>query len=251
MPDYRSLIKSIGLNESEVAVYMAALETGPAQAQLLVKKSGFSRPATYLAIDQLVQKGLMTSIVKGKRNLYAAEPPERLVDFGRSQVNVLSSKVGEIEAVIEDLRLMRKGERPTVKFYEGIEGLKAIMHDLVESHPEMTYEIANLDAVKNVFSAQELESAQKIIAKFKAKGQALLAGKVSRVREGVEARLLPAELGEFFGDVIIYGDKVAMVSFKGKVSGVIAENKVLADTYRILFGLAWKGAEDLPEFGKN
>ena len=249
MPDYKNLLRSIGLNESEAAVYLAALESGPAQPQALVKRSGFSRPATYLAIEQLVHKGLMSSVQKGKRFVYAAEPPERLVNFGRSQVNNLQIKVGEIERVIEDLHLMQRGERPSVKSFEGADGLKAILQDLVASKPESTEEIVNIDVLRKVFSNEELEAAQNILSKFKAKGRALLAGKVSAVRSGVQARLLPEEF-VFHGDILIFGNKIAMVSYKDKVMGVVIENAVLADTYRALFELAWRGAKEFPEFGK-
>ncbi len=250
MPDYRNLIRSIGLNDSEVAVYLAALEGGPAQAQVLVKKSGFSRPATYLAIEQLMHKGLMSSVLKGKRNVYAAEPPERLVNFGKSQVDNLAVKVGEIESALDDLRLLRHGDRPAVKFYEGIEGLKAILQDLADAKPADTLEIANMDAVRGIFSTEELESVQKILTKIKAKGRAILAGKVSRVREGVEARLLPKGDFGFEGDILIYGSRIAMVSFKGRISGVVIENPIIAETYRALFELAWRSAKAYPEFGK-
>jgi sugar-specific transcriptional regulator TrmB len=250
MPDYRNLIRSLGLNDSEVAVYLAALEGGPAQAQVLVKKSGFSRPATYLAIEQLMQKGLMSSVLKGKRHVYAAEPPERLVNYGKSQVNNLAVKVGEIESALDDLRMMRHGERPAVKFYEGVEGLKAILQDLADAKPDDTLEIADMDAVRGIFSADELEGVQKILTKIKAKGRALLAGKVTRVREGVEARLLPKDTFDFQGDILIYDSRIAMVSFKGRISGVVIDNRIIADTYRVLFELAWRSAQAYPEFGK-
>jgi len=250
MPDYRNLIRSIGLNDSEVAVYLAALEGGPAQAQVLVKKSGFSRPATYLAIEQLMQKGLMSSVLKGKRNVYAAEPPERLVNFGKSRLDDMQVKIGEVENVLDELRLMQKGERPTVKYFQGPEGLKAIMRDLVASKPETTEEIVNIDALYRVFSGKELEEAQKILDKSKAKGRALLSGKVSAVRENIEAKLLPKEFA-FDGDLLVYGDKVAMVSYTDRIMGVVIENAAMAQTYRVLFELAWRGAKDIPAIKKS
>ncbi len=248
MPEYTTLLRSIGLNESEVAVYLAALEIGPAQPQALVERSGFSRPATYLAIEQLVQKGLMTSVHHGKRFQYSAEPPERLVNYGKSQVNALQSKVHDIERITEDLRLLQHGERPAVKFYEGVEGLKAILQDLADTKPESTEEIANMDTVREIFSVDELQAVQSILVKLKAKGRALLSGNVSAIRPGVEVRLLSKDEFGFYGDILIYGNRIAMVSFKGKIAGVVIENPVLADTYRTLFELAWRGAKDYPAF---
>lgn len=248
MPDYKTLLRSIGLNESEVAVYLTNLEIGPAQAQNLVKRSGFSRPATYLAIEQLTKKGLLSSVLRGKRHLYAAEPPERLLNYGRARLDNMATKLGEIEGVLEDLRMLQKGERPSVKFFEGALGLRSILQDLVNSKPESIDEIVNIDALRKVFGGKELEAAQNVLDRVKAKGRALFAGHVSAVRKNVEARILPKEF-QFAGDIMIYNDKIAMVSYKDRIMGTVIQNAVLADTYRALFELAWRGAREFPKFG--
>jgi sugar-specific transcriptional regulator TrmB len=245
MPEYLSLLRSIGLNESEAQVYLTNLEIGPAPAQLLVDKSGFSRPATYLAIDQLVQKGLLTSSLKGKRNVYRAESPERLLRYARSYAQKIDAKVQDIADVLDDLKMMQRGERPVVKFYEGSEGLKRILEDLVESEPESIEEIANLDAVREIFSTSELRNAQNILDRRKTKGRSLFMGEVHEKRSRADIRMIPKNVFPFYGDLLIYGDKVAMVSFKDRIIGVVVESKVLADTHRALFELAWRGAERL------
>jgi sugar-specific transcriptional regulator TrmB len=245
MPDYLGLLRSVGLNESEANIYLTSLESGPAPAQVLVKKSGFSRPAAYQAIDLLMQKGLFSSVLRGKRHVYTAEPPERLVHYASSYVKKLETKVGEISEAVGDLKLLQHGERPLVKFYEGVQGLKTILQDIVDSKPASTEEIANLDAVKEIFSTAELRAIQNILVKQKAKGRALLMGEVSQTRKGTETRVLPKGFFPFYGDLVIYGDKLAMVSFKGKIIGVVIESKILADTHRALFELAWKGAQTL------
>jgi len=245
MPDYLGLLRSVGLNESEAQIYLTNLEVGPAAPQLLVEKSGFSRPATYLAIDQLVQKGLLHSVKRGKRNLYVAESPERLLRYARGYAQKVDAKVADIADVLDDLKLMQRGERPLVKFYEGADGLKEILEDLVESDPESTEEIANIDAVKEIFSTAELRDVQNILDKRKTKGRALLMGDVKETRSKIETRILPKGSFDFDGDLLIYGDKVAMVSFKGKIVGVVVESKVIADTHRVLFELAWRTAKTL------
>lgn len=247
MLDYPALLKSLGLNDSETKIYLVSLELGPAPAQMLVKRGGFSRPSTYVAIESLVTKGLMSSQPMGKRHLYTAEPPDRLVAFAESQARAFTTKVQQMSEAVEGLRMMQHGERPTVKFYEGVEGLKAILHDLVTSNAEKLDEIANIDAMRQIFSIEELKPAQAILNKKKMKGRALLLGNVSFVRPGVEARLLPKNIFNFQGDILIYGDKIAMVTYTGKIIGAVIENNVLADTYRGLFDLAWKGAQDFPQ----
>jgi sugar-specific transcriptional regulator TrmB len=197
-----------------------------------------------------MQKGLVSSVLKGKRNVYAAEPPERLVNYGKSRLDDMRVKIGEVEAVVDNLRFLQKGERPTVKFFEGPEGLKSILRDLVASKPERIQEIVNIDALYHVFSGKELEEAHKILGKSKAKSRALLSGKVTALREGVKAKMVPKELS-FDGDLLVYGDKIVLASYTDRIMGVLVENAAMARTFDVLFELAWRGAKEFPQFGKT
>ncbi|MFA5130726.1 MAG: helix-turn-helix domain-containing protein [Patescibacteria group bacterium] len=246
MTDYVSLLRSIGLNESEAKVYLTNLEIGPAPAHILVKRSGFSRPATYQAIDILLEKGLITSVLRGKRNVYIAESPERLLNFGDVQVQHLQSQVNDLRSVIDTLKLMQRGDRPVMRFVEGLDGLKMILRDIADTQPESTTEITNVDALGKVFSIEELKEVQGTLSDLKIEGRALLAGKVGSIRKGVKARVLPGNIFNFSGDFIAYGNKLAIVSFTEKLIGVVIESQVIADTFRTLFNFAWVGAQDYP-----
>ncbi|MBP9864592.1 hypothetical protein KBC54_04050 [Patescibacteria group bacterium] len=241
MQDPIAALKAIDLNESEAKIYITSLEIGPSSPQRLVERSGFSRPATYLAIEQLVQKGLMTSTMSGKRQLYSAESPDRLTGYTKTFLQKMEAKAAHITEVVEALKLIQHRDRPQVKLYEGIQGIKAILQDLVDSKPDATEEIVNIDAVKKVFTTAELTAAQNILSKRKTKGRAIFYGEVSEVRSGIEARFLPANSFPFQGDLLLYGTKVAMVTYTDHVMGVVVENKAIADTYHTLFELAWKG----------
>ena len=58
-----------------------------------------------------------------------------------------------------------------------------------------------------------------------------------------ERRFLPKEKFPFAGSVTIYGNKVALINQKTTVSGVIIENKEIAETLRTMFNLAWEASE--------
>lgn len=246
MKDYASILKNIGLNESEAKVYIANLELGSSPAHILVKESGFSRPAAYQAIEALIKKGLISSVLKGKRSVYIAESPDRLLYFGEAQLKDVQTKVNELSSILDILKMMQRGDRPVMRFVEGLEGLKTILHDLADTRPEDTTEIVNVDAMRRVFTEEELKSVQGVLVDFKAKGRALLAGDVRFVRKGVEARVLPGDRFPFSGDFIAYGNKLAVVSYKEKLIGVLIESQVIADTFRTLFDFAWIGAKEYP-----
>lgn len=241
MQDPIAALRAIDLNESEAKIYITSLEIGPSSPQRLVARSGFSRPATYAAIDALIQKGLMTSAMNGKRRLYSAESPDRIMGYTKSFLQKMEAKAANIAEVVTDLKLIQHRDRPQVKMYEGIQGIKAILQDVVDSKPDTTEEIVNIDAVKKVFTTAELTAAQNILSKRKTGGRAIFYGDVTTVRGGIEARFLPKGTSPFQGDLLLYGNKVAMVTYTDHVMGVVVDNKAIADTYHALFELAWKG----------
>lgn len=246
MIDYVQLLKSIGLNESEAKVYVTSLEIGPAPAHILVHRSGFSRPATYQAVDLLLEKGLLTSATRGKRKVYIAEPPEKLVQFGDSQIRNLQSKVDDIRRAADQLNMLQKGEKPVVTLYEGLDGLKRILTDIAETRPEETIEISNVDSLNSVFTTEELDSLQGYLSKLKSKGKSILLGEVSVVRKGAEVRLLPKGSYSFNGEILMYGNKLAISTYKGKMFGVVIESEEVVKTFKALFDIAWRNAEEYP-----
>ncbi len=72
-------LETTGLTQKESAVYLALLETGQASIAGLAQKTGIKRPTCYLIIDELIKKGLATSVPVGRKTLYV--PGHTIVKF--------------------------------------------------------------------------------------------------------------------------------------------------------------------------
>ena len=59
-------LKELGLAEKEAKVFLASLELGSSAVQEIAKKAEINRATTYVIIEKLMKKGLMSS-VGGKR----------------------------------------------------------------------------------------------------------------------------------------------------------------------------------------
>ena len=75
--DYREL-NYLGLNEKEAKVYLAALELGKSSVQNIAKKADVNRATTYVVIEALIKRGLMSSANENKKQYFIAEAPEKL-----------------------------------------------------------------------------------------------------------------------------------------------------------------------------
>src|SRR3989344_1377678 len=94
-----NLLKTLGMNQLQARVYVAALELGESTMQALARKSGVNRSTIYTFIDDLKDRGFILETRKQKRNIYSAAHPERLVDMQKRRVGELERMLPELLAV--------------------------------------------------------------------------------------------------------------------------------------------------------
>ncbi len=244
MAQWKKILKSLGLTDSEAIIYLLSLELGPTPVQDIAKKAGVSRMTTYTAIESLKMRGLMSSMQTGKKTLYTAENPERLISFVQSKVGDVENILHEIQSSIDELKLKQRGEKPTVKLLEGIEGLKTYLEDVVATKPNNTCELYNADTVFKVFTPQDLQPLRANMAKLNVHGRALHTGTLmAPPRKEVDTIKVTQPHKKFGGDIFIYGNKVAFSTLDGKIITVIIESQEIADTVQALFDLAWENEQ--------
>ncbi len=242
MTQWKKLLKTLGFTDSEAVLYLASIEMGPAPVQDLARRAKVSRVTTYAVIESLSERGLMSSVEKGKKKLFVAESPERLVSFVHGRVTEMQATLKEVEGTLNELKLMQKGEKPVVKLFEGREALKAIEDDLLATKPEMVQEFGNVDAIKQLYPLEMRQEFFREFGKLKTKRHLIYLTKDKSVSgdEKQHIKVYPATEKEFFGDIFIYENKVALSTLRGKQISILIESQDIADTLRALFEHSWK-----------
>lgn len=241
------ILEDLGLSEKEAKVYLASLELGPSSPAEIAKAAGINRATTYVIAEKLTKEGLMSQLEKDKKTYFAAENPEQLLHLLRKQESEIRQKEQEFQKYLPELKTLfdTAGERPKVRFFEGKEGLKAIQGDFLSSKDKNIEEIYSSDDVRNVFTEEDLQKAREVRKNKKIKARAIYirkAGKIPQTPYLTDLRIVPYEKFPIHSDILMYDNKVAMVSLKGKLVGVIIENKAIVDTLRSIFNLAWEAA---------
>ncbi len=237
--DIQKLLADVGLLPSESKVYLSTLELGPSTVQHISAKAKISRTAAYEAIELLQKRGLMTSSLLGKKRLYASEDPQRIVSYLKAEQQRFASTLFDLETMVDNMRLLAGGTRPTVKVYEGDEALHAYFDHIVQVKPKVIDEVSNLDDVYNHLDAEAVKAARKTYDWGASSFRLLHRGSVRNPRSNAEYRVLNDAFGEFHGNITIYADFISLVTYIGKPVVVILESKQLADTMRMLFNAAW------------
>lgn len=245
MRDVSPILRSLGLTDSEIKTYLAALEGGPQTVIDLTKKTDLSRQAVYLAIDALTGRGLMASVLRGKKKMFVAEPPETLLAYARRKETELKTDLQKLEDAIPDLRLASGGEKPTVKTYEGKEGIRAMITEIQHSSAEDIFEITDVEMMYRNLTPEDLRPLREKVAKKGAKVHAIYSDKPrSEIVTNRDVCSLPPRFSRFNTNITIFGRKTAIVSFEGKMHSVIIDSKAISDTFRIVFNLAFNACKE-------
>jgi hypothetical protein len=190
---------------------------------------------------------------------YAAEHPRRVLDFGKQQKQKLDTQMKKLEEELPNLvSLYTMTEKPSVRYQEGLAGLKNIYLETLNSKTEIL-SILDLEA----FIKPELKSFGENYVKERGKRrihERLLildtpaAHKWFQRFRGsfrythyrwIGPRQVPG-IAEFGGELNIYEDKVMVALMKkGNYMGISIESGTLSNILRGLFELAW--AQGIPE----
>lgn len=130
----KNALKSIGLTEGEIKVYLALLELGVSSIGAIIKKSFVSGSKTYEVLDRLAEKGLVGSITKNGVKYFEASSPERILDYLEEKKKNIEIEKSNIQKVIPELILKQKSYQfSEVKVFTGFEGAKTVYEDAIKS----------------------------------------------------------------------------------------------------------------------
>jgi len=242
-------LQDFGLSEKEARVYLASLEIGRATADQLSKHAEVNRSTTYVQIESLMRKGLMSTYEEGKKTYFIPESPEYLQRLFTKARHGLELKEKELERLLPDFKQLfeHAGEHPRVRFFEGKEGIITMREEILNTKNKEILIMFSFDALSDIFSQKELNIYSEKRAGKKIRSKAIYTRKMGKF-EGphpplTERRFMPTDKLSLDTDIIVYDNNVAMMALKGKLMGVIIESEEIAKSMRSLFNLVWEAAK--------
>jgi len=117
-------LQNLGLTEKESKVYLALLQIGQTSAYSVAVKSGLKKPTTYVILDELVEKGLVSKIPRVKKKLFVARPPQEVFALAEERLKVAKGILPELSALTK----LKWGKVHT-RYFEGLEQVKNAYFD--------------------------------------------------------------------------------------------------------------------------
>lgn len=243
-------LRKLGFEEREAKVYLAALELGPSPVQKIAQRANIPRATTYLVLDDLQNKGFVTTYDEGKKTLFVAESPERLaiiIDQREVEVKQQREAVNKLVPELTARGQFEHGERPVVRYYEGEQAVKALLKDSLGGRGGEVLNIFHLDhAIRTLEQIGfPIDKVRERRSKRHIKSRVIYTSKNGPLEDYStkhrQAKYVPVEKYPFAADIIIRSEnnRVFFIPYTSPLHGVAIEDKAIANSIKMIFEILW------------
>ena len=238
----QQVLQELGLSDAEAKVYLALLELGSSLAGPIIKKANLHRGTTYQILQRLKEKGLVSSVIKGKKQYFSAVEPQRLLD-------VLKQKETNLKQILPGLnaKLKASKEKQEITVYHGVKGIRSVLDKMLEElTPGGEYYDFGVSGLFKEVMGPYWDLWQKRKKKSKIKSKVIFNKDLKKQNPQLlesyfgQARFHPAKFSSLT-DTMIYQDTVVLFIWTAKPPiAVVIKNKANAQSYKNQFKLMWK-----------
>lgn len=242
-------LEKAGLNKSEVKVYLALLKIGGCKAGRIAKETGFNRTTIYKALENLIQKGLASSVIKENRKYFEPTDPKNLLQQLEKQEQSFKENKEKIKELLPNLQSLFETSKEELEanIFKGLKGLKAVFNDILKTlKKDDEYLAFGVPEHAQMFFGY-FEEFNKILKKNKVKSRIIFD---ERARENAESckkyGYHVKKLSKEFmspAEVNIYKNKVAIILWHKTPLAIVMKGKDIANSFKQYFNLLWKIAK--------
>ena len=240
-----SLMK-FGLSEKEAKVYLACLELGNSLASEISIKSNLPRTLIYDILERLIDLGLISYSIRANKKYFMASDPKEFIRIIKEKEEAIKETLPQLE----ELQKIEGVKRPKVETYEGKEGMKTVMDDILRSNVKeflaygsSRYSFEIIPAFMEEWHKKRIR--KKLIMKILYNNTKEAREKVKTKTESlkyVNYKFMPIEL-ESPTATLIYANKVILQSWAKEPFAVVIESKDMAENQKKYFEELWKIAK--------
>jgi len=240
-----SLVK-IGLSKSESEIYLKLLEVGSCKAGRLAKETNYNRTTIYKALESLIQRGLVSYVLKENRKYFEPSDPKNIIQEIDKEEECIKKKKEEIKNLLPKLGCLfeKSKEEMEAKIFKGVKGMKSVFNDILKTMRRGDEYLAfgvpkHAESIWGYF-----EEFNKTLQKNKVKSKIIFDERAKKnigscKRYGYEVRTLSKEFMSP-AEVNIYKDNVVIVLWHKTPLAILIKGEDISKSFRQYFELLWK-----------
>jgi len=236
-------LKKIGLTDGEAKAYLVLLSLGTSSVGPISKKAVISYSKIYEVLDRLIEKGLVSFIVKEKTKYFQAASPKNLLEYINKKEKDLSEKKQFLQKIIPDLEKIQESKtKQEAEIFMGVKGLKSaykkLMEDTTKKDEGLFFTLHKEEYAEK--SEMFYNSISEISKRIKNRGIANKELKKSWFAK--KAKFLNIKFVDFPipGNIDIIKDKIMIVSWSPTPIAILIHSKTIANNFRDYFNQVWK-----------
>jgi sugar-specific transcriptional regulator TrmB len=236
----------IGLTEGEAKVYLALVGLGSSTVGPIVKKARVAYSNVYDILNRLIEKGIVSFIIKDKTKYFQAVSPSNLLDYLDKKEKEIQKQKEDLQKVLKEIEKLQENKpEQEAEIFLGKKGLKTAYEKLlskVNKNDEDTYfyihekEYAE-EADNFYFSLKHLikkVNFRGIVNEEKIKSEFTKRFKNSKT---IKIRFANFPIP---GNIEVCKDKLLLVSWKKPIIAVLIHSQSIADNFKRYFESVWK-----------
>jgi sugar-specific transcriptional regulator TrmB len=240
-----TILEDLGLTNAEIKVYIALLELGSSSAGPILDKTSLQNSVIHRSLHTLINKGLISYILEGKKKIYQASDPENFNNF----IEEKKKRFNQLLPELKKKQFFAK-EPQEASIYRGIRGIKEIYSKLLESGGKeyntfgggkrVTYNVMGDTWWKNLHLKRiekKIPSRQVFDTTIKKLGDYLNKKPITKIK-------YLSQDYEQLQETVIIGDYVAINLFTENPYGILIKDKTVVTGYLKYFELLWTRAKD-------
>lgn len=236
-----SILEDLGLTQAEIKTYVTLLELGSSSAGSILDKAGIQNSVMHRALNSLIEKGLISYILEGKRKVYKATNPENFYDF-------IDDKKKKFDHLLPELKQKQSFAKKTdtAEVFRGKKGINEMYMTMLNSGGKeyntfgggtrVTHDVMGKEwwwGLHTKRIAKRIKSRQVFDETIREWGEKHNKRPITKIR------FLSREF-EQLQETVIIGDHVGIAIFTENPYGVLIRDKEVADGYRKQFEVLWK-----------
>lgn len=236
----------IGLTEGEAKVYLALTELGSSTVGPIVKKSGVAYSNIYDILNRLIEKGIVSFIIKNKTKHFQAASPSNLILYLDKKQDQISQEKEALRKILPDLEKLQEAKsKQEAEIFLGKKGLRTAYEKLCNGsskndemlffyiHDEKYAEESDLFYNSIVDLVRGTKNRGICNAEYE---KSWFAKKSKHLTMKFSNLPLP-------GNIDIINDKILLVSWGENIFSVLIHSHSLANNLRKYFNQMWSKAK--------
>jgi len=237
------ILEEIGLSRNEAKIFVSLLDLGSSTAGKIAEKSNVHRTNVYDALERLIEKGLVSFVIKGKIKLFESTDPKILM-------SLIKEKENKLQTIMPQLLLSQQlaKDKSEAHIYQGVVAVRNMLNHFVElGQPRYTYGVPKRasEMITKCFleNYHRRRANAKIPMKMIYNSDAKERVKWLNKQPYTETRYSAPDCDSPVSTTIC-GDEVVMTLYDDTPLTIQIKNAKIAQAYKRYFDVLWSHAND-------